>query len=68
MKPEITDYDVITAMERYGGSFASSLAVACFHADEQNLARIKLAFVNLWREYYKLAEKDRENKDENPPF
>lgn len=68
MKPGITDYDVITAMERYGGSFASSLAVACFHADGQNLARIKLAFVDLWQEYYKLAERDRENKDEKPPF
>lgn len=68
MKPKITDYDVITAMERYGGGFASNLAKACMHADEQNLARIKLAFADLWQEYCELAEKIKESRDEKPPF
>lgn len=68
MKPEITDYDVITAMERYGGGFAGHLATACMYADEQNLARIKLAFTDLWQEYCELAEKIKEGRDEKSPF
>ncbi len=67
----ITDYDVITAMERYGGGFASRLAVACTHAHMQNLARIKMAFADLWAEYYAMAvriKETEEGKNEAPPF
>lgn len=68
MKQQITDYDVITAMERYGGGFACNLAKACMHADSQNLARIKLTFADLWQQYGELAEKIKEKEDEKPTF
>lgn len=51
-----TDHDVIQAMETKGGSFASHLAVAARYADEQNLARIKVAFADLWATYRSLAD------------
>lgn len=53
----ITDHDVITAMDLHGGSFASHLAVACLYADEENLARIKIAFADLWACYRDVAER-----------
>lgn len=49
--PTITDADVIRAMELHGGSFASHLAVACTYADDENLARIKRAFPDMWANY-----------------
>lgn len=67
-KRNVTDYDVLTAMERYGGGFVSNLAKACFHAGYQNLTRIKLAFADLWLEYGKLAKHIEEEKNENPPL
>ena len=56
MGKQITDYDVLETMYRYGGSFASHLATAGMHADAQNLARIKVAFADLWAIYRNLAE------------
>lgn len=53
----ITDHDVIHAMETYGGNFASHLAIACMYADDQNLARIKVAFADLWATYRDMAER-----------
>ena len=50
-----SDPDIITAMKRYGGSFASSLAVAARYADSENLARIKEAFPELWARYSEMA-------------
>jgi len=38
-------------MERFGGGFASALAVALHHADSFNMLRIKQAFPELWAEY-----------------
>ena len=56
MDKQITDYDVLAAMEKFGGSFASHLATAGMHANAQNLARIKVAFAGLWAIYRNLAE------------
>jgi hypothetical protein len=53
---DITDLDVIRVMETKGGSFVSHLAIACLYADEQNLARIKVAFADLWATYRSLAD------------
>lgn len=55
MDKQITDYDVLAAMEKFGGGFASRLAVAGMHADAQNLARIKVAFADLWSSYRDMA-------------
>lgn len=57
---DITDHDVTRMMEMRGGSFASHLAVACMYADDQNLARIKVAFPDLWATYRTMAEHERD--------
>ena len=46
-----TDLEIIKAMRRYGGGFASSLAEAASRADSENLRRIKAAFPELWNSY-----------------
>lgn len=46
-------YLVSQNMQKYGGSFASSLGVALSHADVINISRIKMAFPELWDEYLK---------------
>jgi len=45
---------IITNMERYGGGFASSLAIAMIKADRDNLRKIVQAFPELMEEYLKL--------------
>ena len=49
----VTDHEVLTAMERFDGSFASGLAKAWFCADAVNSARLRAAFPELWEEYHK---------------
>jgi hypothetical protein len=58
---EPTDYEIATAMERFGGSFAVALSLCCFRADAENLDRIKAAFPELWAEYaeYVRMQRDR---------
>lgn len=51
----ITDYEIVNAMERYGGSFARAIAQAATYADPDNLMRLKLAFPKLWSEYTEMA-------------
>ena len=51
MESQVTDRDVIRAMELHGGAFASHLAIAATYADDVNLARIKQAFPELWDIY-----------------
>jgi hypothetical protein len=55
MTKPIGDYEIMEAMRLYGGSFASALAMAAYHADADNLATIKAAFPDLWEEYRELA-------------
>lgn len=43
-------------MEKIGGSFAATLAVAYFHADGDNKARILGAFPDLFEKYRHIAE------------
>jgi hypothetical protein len=45
------DLKVIEAMEQYGGSFVVALAGAARRADHVNLAKIKEAFVDYWKQY-----------------
>ena len=44
------------AMEKWGGGFASALAVAYFHADADNKARILAAWPNLFEHYRRMAQ------------
>jgi hypothetical protein len=57
-----TDYDVIEAMKRYGGSFVKKLAEAFALADPQNQARLKAAFPEYWKKYTEMAEIDWQNR------
>ena len=55
----VADFEVFTAMQKYGGSFVQALAVAFFRADEPNLHRLKAAFPELWTEYHALAQRTK---------
>lgn len=50
------DFKIIEAMEKYGGSFASSIAKACYHADGRNYIRLRQAFPELFEEYKKFIK------------
>lgn len=62
----VTDRDVIAVMERYGGSFASHLAIAATYADDQNLARLKVAFADLWNIYRNIADREQKLGSDKP--
>jgi hypothetical protein len=47
-------------MEKIGGNFAAALAVAYFHADSDNKARILGAFSDLFEKYRRITEELRE--------
>ena len=51
-----SDYNTITAMETRGGNFVQKLAAAYVAADDDNRARIRTAFSDLWAKYRKLGE------------
>ena len=59
-----SEYDVIEAMERFGGSFVSALAKAWRAADEINKAKLREAFPNYWEQYHAMVSakwaRDRE--------
>ncbi len=52
-----TNYAVVQAMLRYGGSFAGAIGDAFSHADEKNFARLKAALPDLWDDYVDLARR-----------
>lgn len=52
---KITDHEVIETMRIYGGGFASALAVAASHADDDNLVRLKRAFPDYWKVFEAMA-------------
>jgi len=54
------DLNTITAMSRFGGSFASALANAFLRADDVNFARLKEAFPEMWEKYTSLGEKQKD--------
>ncbi len=51
------DRKTIDAMLGYGGSFVVALSEAAFRADENNYARLKAAFPEIWAKYSSMAEK-----------
>lgn len=54
------DYWTIEAMAKYGGSFVKSLAEAARRADRQNLAKIKMTWIEYWTEYEKMGRELKE--------
>jgi hypothetical protein len=52
MKYTLAEINIITTnMEKYGGSFASALAIAMQKADQNNLRTIVNAFPDIMEEY-----------------
>jgi hypothetical protein len=54
--PNLTDSELYKAaykMEKYGGSFAASIAQAFFHADKDNTTRLLSAFGDLFEKYHR---------------
>lgn len=49
------DFRTIENMEMFGGSFVKALALAARRADSRNLARIKKAFPDYWRDYSEIS-------------
>lgn len=45
------EIEVVSAMERYGGSFVKALANCFFLADRENIDRLKKAFPEYWERY-----------------
>jgi hypothetical protein len=66
----LTEFDVVEAMRRYGGSFVQALAVCWQRADIVNRHRLEDAFPDIWAEYQRLAERayhERVNTPDDPP-
>lgn len=55
----ISDYDVIEAMLKYGGSFIQSLARCWQAGDYINQEKLKTAFPEYWSQYSSLAEAEK---------
>jgi hypothetical protein len=51
-----TDYAIVCAMERFGGSFVQALGLACRLADPVNFAKIKATWPEYWAEYAEVAK------------
>lgn len=51
----VTDYEIVRAMHRYGGSFIRAIADAFDRADSDNYAKLKAAFPEYWTEYTGIA-------------
>jgi len=55
----MTDWEIVQAMLRYGGSFAQALARCWQAADVHNQQRIRVAFADVWLTYRDLAEQHK---------
>ncbi len=51
----VTDFDIMLAMQTYGGSFAAALGRLFALADGDNQKRLREAFPELWAHYATLA-------------
>lgn len=50
------DYQTVSAMQRFGGSFVQHLGMLAMHADSTNLALIKKTWSLYWGQYEKMGE------------
>lgn len=58
---DLTDaqqYESAKTMEKYGGGFASALALAFFRADSTNKEKLLSAFNDLFMRYHRWNEED----------
>lgn len=55
------DFKILEAMQKFGGSFASSLAKTARLADLENYRKLKSAFPELWDQYALFVDKNNEN-------
>lgn len=60
---EPTDLEILSAMRKYGGSFACSLGKLGQLSDDDNLRRIRDAWPDLWSKYREFALMDRTPKE-----
>lgn len=49
------DYETVTAMEKYGGSFAKALAQAFIAGDPLNRSKLMTAFSDIFGRYRDMA-------------
>lgn len=54
------DYEVVMAMQKYGGSFVQHLGILAMHADPRNLQLIKDTWTEYWLNYEQMAKADKE--------
>lgn len=59
IKSDLTDRQIVWAMQEYGGSFVSLLGKLFLKADSDNQARIKSAWPEYWKRYTDIAERLR---------
>jgi hypothetical protein len=55
-----TDYEVVAAMERWGGHFVKCLASAYKYADSENQKKIRETWPEYWEKYTKFARSNKE--------
>ncbi len=51
------DYQILEAMQTYGGSFVKQLSLLCRLADETNFQKLKSTFSNYWEDYEQFIKK-----------
>ena len=52
---QVTDYEIVNAMIKYGGGFVSDLGKLYYKADSNNQEKLKLAFPEYWKQYKNIA-------------
>lgn len=60
--PAVTDYQIVQAMLKFGGSFARALGEAFTRADAVYFARLRGAFPDIWAEYEEYARLSAERE------
>jgi len=53
------DLEILEAMETHGGCFIKKLAELASIADEENLAKLKHTYSDLWDEYREIDARKR---------
>ena len=56
------DYEMVEAMEKYGGSFVKCLATLLHHADIINYLKLESIFPEYFKQYKEMAERISKNK------
>lgn len=63
-EPIVTDFDVVQAMIREGGSFVKALGQCLQLADPVNFRKLRQAFPDYWATYYDVARTRRKQHPE----